>query len=109
MAIADIPYQDIELGGHARADGQRFSISARLYEMPERFDYWHIPIDAHHAEWKHMRFVLVIPKKIAGTSELAKLFLTGLALEQVKACLESANQDGRPLGLWFGVEGWSLI
>ena len=109
MLLRDMKHHDLQLGTFQRPDGERFQIKARLYEMPAEYDYWQVPFDVHHDQWGNMRFVLTIPKKIASSIELAEVFVSGSALEQVKASLATANEKGRDFSVCFGVNGWTLI
>jgi hypothetical protein len=56
-----------------------------------------------------MRFVLTVPKKIASSLDFARAIVAGSALDQVKACLNSATDKGRDLAPCFALDGWVLI
>lgn len=109
MQLREVPQHDISLGTHQRADGQRFKLTARLFELPAEYDYWQATYDAKHDEWGHLRFVLTVPKKIAATLDFARAIVSGAASEQVKSCLNSATQNGRDLVPCFALDGWVLI
>ena len=109
MQLGRIPHQPLDLGTHQRPDGQRFKVTAQLYEMPAEYDYWSATYDAEHDQWGHMRFVLTIPKKIAATMDLARLLVAGEVLDQVKSNLQGMTDKGRDLAPCFALDGWVLI
>ena len=109
MLLGMVPHQDIALGTYERADGQKFALMARLYELPAEYDYWQAIYDGNHEQWGHMRFVLTVPKKTASSLDFARAIVTGSALDQVKACLNSATAKGRDLALYPSLDGWVLI
>lgn len=109
MLHGKVPHHDILLGTHERADGQRFELTARLFELPTEYDYWQATYDGKHEQWGHMRFVLTVPKKIAPTLDLARMIVAGSVLEHVKMCLSSATEKGRDLAPCFALDGWVLI
>lgn len=51
MQLGRMPHQDLDLGTHQRPDGQRFKVTARLYETPAEYDYWQATYDAEHDQW----------------------------------------------------------
>ena len=109
MQLGRMPHQDLDLGTHQRPDGQRFKVTARLYEMPAEYDYWQATYDAEHDQWGHMRFVLTVPKKIAATVDFARVLVGGAVLDQVKSALHGASAKGRDLAPCFAIDGWVLI
>lgn len=109
MQLGQIPHIPLDLGTHQRPDGQRFKVTARLYEMPAEYDYWYATYDADHNQWGRMHFVLTLPKKIAATVDLARLLIAGEVLDQVKSDLQGATNKGRDLAPCFALDGWVLI
>lgn len=109
MQLGRMLHQDLDLGMHQRPDGQQFKVTARLYEMPATYDYWHATYDAEHDQWGHMRFVLTVPKKIAVTVDFAQVLVSGAVLDQVKSALQGASAKGRDLAPCFASDGWVLI
>jgi hypothetical protein len=57
----EVPRKTLSLGFYLRSDGQRFEIKALIYELPKGQDSWLVVYDAHHEEWGHSRFTLLIP------------------------------------------------
>jgi hypothetical protein len=109
MLLSKVHHHDIVLGPYQRADGHRFNLTARLFELPAEYDYWQATYDGEHHQWGHMRFTLTIPKKIAPTLNGARVIVAGTAAEQVKSCLDSATETGRDLAPCFSLDGWVLI
>jgi hypothetical protein len=109
MLHGKVPHHDIGFGSYQRSDGQKFKLTARLFELPSECDYWQATYDVEHDQWGHMRFVLTVPKKIASSVDFARALVTGLALSQVKACLNTASANGRELTPYFAFDGWVLI
>lgn len=109
MQLGKVPQHDISLGTHQRTDGQKFKLTARLFELPAEYDYWQATYDAEHDQWGHMRFVLTVPKKIAANLDFARAIVAGHAHDQVKSCLNSATDKGRDMAPCFALDGWVLI
>jgi hypothetical protein len=109
MLLGKVPHHEIALGTYQRADGQKFKLTARLFELPAEYDYWQATYDGEHDQWGHMRFVLTVPKKIASSLDFARAIVAGSALDQVKACLNSATDKGRDLAPCVALDGWVLI
>lgn len=109
MLPGKVPHHDIALGTYQRPDGQKFKLTARLFELPAEYEYWQATYDGEHDQWGHMRFVLTVPKKIASSLDFARAIVMGSALDQVNACLNSATEKGRDLAPCFALDGWVLI
>lgn len=109
MLLSRVPHLDIALGTYQRPDGQKFILTARLFELPAEYEYWQATYDGEHDQWGHVRFVLTVPKKTSSSVEFARAIVTGSALEQVKKCLNSATDKGRDLAPCFALDGWVLI
>lgn len=109
MVLADMPQHDFDLGVYQTPRNEQFRITARLFEMTKEYDYWLVAYDAHHREWGHMRFSLIIPKAIARNTQEASTITTGTATDQVKAILNQSGPTGRPLALTKSANGWILI
>ena len=109
MTLADMPQHDFNLGVYQTPQNQQFQITARLFEMTDKYDYWLVAYDAHHQQWGHMRFSLMIPKTTARNTQEASTITTGTATDQVKAILNQSGPAGRPLALTMSPDGWILI
>ncbi len=106
--IAKKNIHELALGDLTRDDGNRFVISALFYELATEYDYWLINYDAEHKVWGHMRFALVIPKRVAPTMALAMAIVNNSALEHIHSALHHATEGGRPLAPVFSDDGWIL-
>ena len=54
---------DMQLGTYERSDGERFQITAQLFETPTTFDYWIAVYEVHHEAWERSHYKLNVPKK----------------------------------------------
>ena len=109
MLLRDMKSHAIDLGQFARQDREAFRITSLIYETPLNYDYWLATYDAHHQEWGHLRFTLIIPKKIAPSIELAQALVREPVLDEVKAALATATEEGRPMSVTASEDGWSLV
>jgi hypothetical protein len=103
------PRKTLSLGFYVRSDGQRFEIKALIYELPKAQDSWLVIYDAHHEEWGHNRFTLLIPSYFAGTFPLVETVAKTSALEHVMTRLKSADRNGVDIGYSVSPDGWILI
>jgi hypothetical protein len=92
-----------------RPDGEKFDLTALLYELPASHDYWLVSYRAVHSNWGVMTFTLTIPKGIAPTREFAEAILQGSVDAQVRSMLQGANARGRPLDMVWSNDGWILV
>jgi hypothetical protein len=109
MLLGNMPQHSQNFGAWKRPDAEVFRISSVLYETPANYDYWMARYDAHHKNWGHLRFTLMIPKKIATDVTLAKALVAAAPLDQLKASLLNANQSGPPSTVCFSNDGWTLV
>lgn len=109
MLLRDMSKMTLKIGQFRRGDGEKFELTAVLYQTPMEYDYWLCVFDAEHTEWGHLRFQAVIPKRIAQTPAFASSLAQGPIVEQVKSSLTTASPSGRDLNVAFSVDGWSLI
>lgn len=109
MLLRDMNKKQSDLGIFKRQDGENFAITAVFYETPTQYDYWLVVFDAEHADWGHMRFQAIIPKKIASTIAHAEALASSEILMQVKASLTESSASGRNLAPVFAFDGWTLI
>jgi hypothetical protein len=94
MSLAKMKALTLHFGTFKRPDGEVFEISARLYECPSEYDYWLAIFDVMHEKWKTLHITSFIPKVDASSIDLAKVFLKGDGLAQVKSKLLQAGAEG---------------
>ena len=94
MSLAKMKSSTLHFGTFKRPDGETFEISARLYECPPEYDYWLGIFDVLHKNWKTTHVTSFIPKAGASSVDLAKAFLKGDGLAQVKSKLLHAGAAG---------------
>lgn len=109
MLLENTPHHSQNFGDWKRPDAEVFLISSVLYETPATYDYWMAKYDAHHKDWGHLHFTLIIPKKIATDVRLAKALVGAAPLDLVKASLLNADQSGRQFTVCLSDDGWSLV
>ena len=105
----EVPRKTLSLGFYLRSDGQRFEIKALIYELPTGQDSWLVVYDAHHEEWGHNRFTLLIPSYFADTLSLVETVAKTGALQNVMTRLKLADRNGVEIGYNVSPDGWILI
>jgi hypothetical protein len=105
----EVPRRTLSLGLYVRSDGQRFEIKALIYELPKGQDSWLVVYDAHHEDWGHSRFTLLIPIYFARTLSFVEAVAKTGALEQVMTRLKSADRNGVEIGYSVSPDGWILV
>lgn len=107
--MRDIEFKEFEIGSYQRRDETSFVVTARLYLMPDEYDYWLVPIDAHHKDWGHMRYVALVPKRITKSPDLVIALARRSVFDQLKFALERIDKEGKNIGVYFSPDGWQLI
>ena len=107
--IRNMPAYDLDFGTFERPDKESFRITCQVHETPPQYDYWLATFDAHHANWGHMRFSVMLPKRLATSDHLANAMLGGEILEQIEADLLRANAGGRDLTVTQSYDGWVIL
>lgn len=94
---------------HKTKRGLEFKISLTKRRLTAEHNYWLYFIKAHHADLGDQSFTVLVMKQAFPAEHLADAVASGLAIDEAKARLETADEQGRLLLVPSLSEGWAVI
>ena len=93
---------------HTTKKGQKFRLCLKKKHLSEQHNYWLYFIEAEHESWRKQGFGVFVTKQAYPSEQVADHLASTLAIEEAKARLEEATEEGRPLYLPVVHEGWAI-